>query len=138
MEISHNTPRVNASLGDQKSPGFLALVKSNKTGNEQSPETKSAAEQPETKEEQGSVEKVEDLDEVVKNLNDQVQTVQRSLQFSVDEDTGKQIVTVRDANTNDVIRQLPSEEALELSKRMMEKEKSGNNANISSLFSSIA
>ena len=137
MEINHNTPRVNVNLGDNQSPGFLTLVKSKKVTNDQLPEAKNVTAVEKTKEDP-AVEKIEDLDEVVKSLNEQVQSVQRNLQFSIDEATGKQVVIVSDAKTDDVIRQLPSEEALELAKRMMEKEKSGEKGNISNLFSSTA
>jgi len=137
MEITQNTPRVNVNLGDNQSPGFLALVKSKKVSNEPLPEAKHVKAIEKAKEEP-VVDKVEDLDEVVKSLNSQVQNVQRNLQFSVDKATGKQVVTVTDSITDDVIRQLPSEEALELAKRMIEKEKGGDSGNVSSLFSSIA
>jgi flagellar protein FlaG len=40
------------------------------------------------------------------------------LQFSVDEDTGRSIITLTDRNTNEVIRQIPSEEALALARAM--------------------
>jgi flagellar protein FlaG len=138
MEINHNTPSANSNLGDQKTPGFLSLVKANKVSNEPPVEVKAVEKAPDVKVETATVDKVEDLDEVIKSLNDHVQTVQRNLQFSVDKATGKQVVTVTDSITDDVIRQLPSEEALELAKRMIEKEKNGEDTNVSSLFSSIA
>ncbi len=138
MEINHNTPSISVNLGDHKTSGFLSLVKSNKVTEEPLPKVKDVKAVEKTKEDAVVVEKVENLDEVVKSLNDQVQNVQRNLQFSIDEATGKQVVIVSDANTDDVIRQLPSEEALELAKRMIEKEKAGEKGNVSSLFSSTA
>ena len=42
----------------------------------------------------------------------------RQLNFSVDEDSNKQIVKVTDAESGDVIRQIPSEEVLQLSERL--------------------
>jgi flagellar protein FlaG len=42
----------------------------------------------------------------------------RELNFSIDEDTGQTVVTVRDASTGDVIRQMPNEEALRLAKAL--------------------
>lgn len=41
-----------------------------------------------------------------------------NLQFSVDDDTGKTVVRVVDKTTGDVIRQIPSEEVIALSKAM--------------------
>lgn len=60
------------------------------------------------------------LDKVVKNLNEFVQVIQRKLQFSVDEDSGKTVVKVIDSETDQVIRQIPSEEILEMQNRLGE------------------
>ena len=38
----------------------------------------------------------------------------RALQFSVDDATGRTVVTVKDAATGETIRQIPSEEAMRL------------------------
>ena len=38
----------------------------------------------------------------------------RELQFSIDDDTGETVVTVRDKATGDIIRQIPNAEALRL------------------------
>lgn len=42
----------------------------------------------------------------------------RELNFSIDQETGDTVVTVRDANTGEVIRQMPNEEALRLAKAL--------------------
>jgi flagellar protein FlaG len=39
----------------------------------------------------------------------------QSLQFSLDKDSGKTVVKVMDTETNEVIRQIPTEEVLALS-----------------------
>ena len=62
-----------------------------------------------------SQETKEALNGAVRDLNDFVQTVRRELQFSVDEDTGRSIVTVLNKETDEVVRQIPSEEALAIS-----------------------
>ncbi|MEE9343526.1 MAG: flagellar protein FlaG [Gammaproteobacteria bacterium] len=56
-------------------------------------------------------EKVEDA--VVK-ISDYVQNLQRDLQFNVDKDSGRVVIKVLDSKTNELIRQIPSEEILEL------------------------
>lgn len=56
----------------------------------------------------------EDLDATVRKLSDYVQSVERSLRFSVDEDSGRTVVKVMDIETDEVIRQIPAEEALRL------------------------
>ena len=53
------------------------------------------------------------LDEVVAVLNDFVQQIQRDLNFSVDEDSGRTVVKVLDTETKEVIRQIPSQEVLD-------------------------
>lgn len=58
------------------------------------------------------------LDEAVKAVNDFVNPVNNSLQFRVDDDTGKTIVKVIDKTTNEVIRQFPSEEMIAIAKAL--------------------
>jgi flagellar protein FlaG len=49
-----------------------------------------------------------------------VQNISRELRFSVDEGTGRTVLTVMDGNTEQVIRQIPGEEVLELAERLMD------------------
>ncbi len=56
----------------------------------------------------------EELNAVVSRLGDHVQSIQRALDFSVDEETGRTVITVTDAKTDQVIRQIPPEEALHM------------------------
>ena len=58
------------------------------------------------------------LDEAVKTVNDFVMTVNNSLQFSIDDDTGVTVVKVIDSATKEVIKQIPSKEMLELAKAL--------------------
>jgi len=62
----------------------------------------------------------EQLNEMVDELNGLAQTVQRQLQFSIDEDNGEVIVKVVDAETRDVVREIPPEEIREMQKRLSE------------------
>ncbi len=64
--------------------------------------------------------KGEKLDHSVRNLNDFVQSVKRNLQFSIDNDSGRTVVKVVDADTDKVIRQIPSDEVLAMAKRLEE------------------
>lgn len=64
--------------------------------------------------------KNDELDDVVKNLNDHIQQYRRELQFEVDEKSGRTVVKVMDIETNEVIRQMPSEEVLAMSHRLTE------------------
>ncbi len=60
------------------------------------------------------------LNTIVKELNDFVQVVQRRLEFSIDQDNGEVIVRVVDAETRDVVREIPAEEVREMRKRLSE------------------
>ena len=56
------------------------------------------------------------LEEAVKAVNDFLQPINNALQFNIDDETGKTIVKVVDATTNELIRQFPSEEMLSIAK----------------------
>lgn len=62
----------------------------------------------------------EELQNAVIELNKAVQNIQRNLEFSVDDITGRTVVKVVDKQTDEVIRQMPSEEALKLAQHMHE------------------
>lgn len=64
----------------------------------------------------------ESLDQAVSRLNDFVQTVQRDLQFEVDNNSGKTIVRVVDQQTDKVIRQIPDDVALRLAENLQQDE----------------
>lgn len=51
--------------------------------------------------------------ESVARLQDHVQTLHRELHFRIDEATGQTVVRVVDADTGALIRQMPSQDALE-------------------------
>lgn len=56
----------------------------------------------------------EELTGAVNQLNGYLEETHRSLRFSIDDDSGRTIVRVVDTETDDVIRQIPSEEMLAL------------------------
>ena len=62
----------------------------------------------------------EQLRERVAELNDYIQTIQRSVQFMIDNDSGRTVVKVVDTNTDELIRQIPSEELLNISRTLRE------------------
>ncbi len=63
----------------------------------------------------------QNLDNAVQQLNDYAQSINRSLEFNLDEDSGKMVVKVMDSETDELIRQIPSEEALRIAKQINEK-----------------
>ena len=58
------------------------------------------------------------LEKAVKDLSEGAQNTQRSLQFSIDESSGRTVIKVVDKITQEVIRQIPEEEVLALAARL--------------------
>jgi flagellar protein FlaG len=56
----------------------------------------------------------EQVQSAVSALNDYVQTIQRTLSFSIEENTGITVVKVFDSETEELIRQIPLEETIKL------------------------
>ena len=54
----------------------------------------------------------------VQQLNDYVQSFQRNLRFSLDEESGRSVVRVVDTSTDEVIRQIPNDVALRLARNL--------------------
>ena len=62
----------------------------------------------------------EALEKVVSQLNAYIQNTQRDVDFSVDDSTGRVVVRVIDSESEEVIRQIPSEEMLAISRHLIE------------------
>lgn len=60
----------------------------------------------------------EELLSKIAKVNDYVQSVQRDLQFSVDEELDKTVVRVVDRDSGELIRQIPEDIFLELARRL--------------------
>lgn len=58
------------------------------------------------------------LEQALNTLSEHVQNLNRTLQFSVDRDSGRTIIKVIDSETNEVIRQIPQEEMLVIANRL--------------------
>lgn len=56
------------------------------------------------------------LSAAVSEMNEFVQSIQRELHFTIDEDSGRTVVKVIDKSTNEVIRQVPPEDLLAMLK----------------------
>ena len=66
----------------------------------------------------------EQVKEAVSKLNDYVQSTQRTLNFQMDEDSGKTVIKVYDTLSAELIRQIPNELALELAQNLNDEEPS--------------
>ena len=62
----------------------------------------------------------DELNDVAKELTEMMAIMQKGLKFSVDDDSGKRVIKVQDIESGDVIRQIPSEEALKLAEKLSE------------------
>ena len=62
----------------------------------------------------------EELQGIVEKLNEHIQSVQRNLNFSVDDSSGKTVIRVVDTSTEELVRQIPSEDALRISQSIQE------------------
>jgi flagellar protein FlaG len=82
--------------------------------------TQAISRQADTVKQEEGVASIEQVDEALGNINQYLQSTSTQLSFSVDEATDRSIVTVTDAATGDVIRQIPSEEVLKFAERLNE------------------
>ncbi|WP_054112967.1 flagellar protein FlaG [Marinagarivorans algicola] len=60
------------------------------------------------------------LELAVETANNFVQTVQRDLHFSIDQESERTVVKVVESSSGDIIRQIPNESFLELARKMKE------------------
>src|SRR5690242_15541463 len=58
------------------------------------------------------------IESVTRQIDSFLRSINKSLQFHVDQATGEMIVTIRDDETGEVIRQVPGEDALRIAQRI--------------------
>jgi flagellar protein FlaG len=61
------------------------------------------------------------IESVTRQIDSFLRSINKSLQFRVDQATGEMVVTIRDDETGEVIRQVPGEDALRIAQRIEEK-----------------
>ncbi|WP_343377242.1 flagellar protein FlaG [Shewanella sp. A32] len=62
----------------------------------------------------------DNLQSVTEQLSQTMEMMRKGLQFRVDEQSGENVVSVFDIESGDVIRQIPSDEALKLAAKLSE------------------
>lgn len=62
--------------------------------------------------------KPEEVQDAAQKIEQFTQNIAQNLKFSVDEDTGKTVVKIVDTQTQEVIRQIPSEEAISIARTL--------------------
>ena len=60
------------------------------------------------------------IEQAVQRMNEHVQLVNRQLEFRIDEESGRTVITVLDSDTQEIIRQIPNEEALHLAHKLQQ------------------
>ena len=58
------------------------------------------------------------IESVTRQIDSYLRSINKSLQFRLDEATGQMVVSICDAETGEVIRQVPGEEALRIAQRI--------------------
>ena len=69
---------------------------------------------------QNDSQSADEIQQDIAKINDQLESMNRSIRFSVDEGTKDIVVKVVDENTGEVIMQIPPEEMLKLRERLNE------------------
>lgn len=110
--VENSAPPVDGAKADSPAPVLATRQVQANTELEQA--DSSAQRQRQDQQDPGKVQ------EAVKNANDFFQIAKRTLQFAIHEDDGRVVVQIKDEKTGQVVRQIPSEEALELAKRLDE------------------
>ncbi|MEY8204764.1 MAG: flagellar protein FlaG [Bermanella sp.] len=109
VELLPHNPLTTASQVKNK------VQDSNNSGNKLPEENVAKAAEPVNK---------ETVENAVSKLNAYVQSTTRTLNFQVDDDSGKTVIKVYDRDSNQLIRQIPNELVLELARRLNEEEPS--------------
>lgn len=65
-------------------------------------------------------EQQEELNAVAQEMSNMMSVMRKGLDFRVDDKSGEAVVSVMDVESGDIIRQIPSEEALKLAQKMSE------------------
>jgi flagellar protein FlaG len=58
----------------------------------------------------------EQLDSAIRDIEKFLGSVERKLEFRVDNEIGRTVITVRDAQTDEVVRQMPTQEVVEMAR----------------------
>lgn len=65
------------------------------------------------------------MKKAAKQLEAHLQSMNRYLEFRIDQESGRMVVTVKDKSTGETIRQIPSEEIMRLAHNLGVKASSG-------------
>ena len=112
INASNGLPQLGLAIRPSSATGAAPAVGAQKPAEakaEQAPSAPPTAEQAR-----------EPVEEAISSIKQFAQSIQRNLNFALDESSGKVVVKVTDAVSGDVIRQMPSEDALRLAESLDE------------------
>ena len=58
------------------------------------------------------------IEQTAEIMNEYAQSIKRQLQFTIDKESGRTVITVLDSDTQEVVRQIPREEALRFARML--------------------
>jgi flagellar protein FlaG len=61
---------------------------------------------------------LEEIRRAAQQIESYLKSVGRQLEFRIDDSTGRTIITVKDSNTGEVVRQIPGDETLRLARSL--------------------
>jgi len=114
---------VRASAGSNGADGRASNEASAAVGSEPPPAEERAPTRPgqDTRSTEELVDMAE-LNQVVESINSYLQATRRALEFSVDDSSGRTVITVMDGDREEVIRQIPPEAVLALAEQIQEEQ----------------
>lgn len=60
----------------------------------------------------------DDVEKIISDINTQLHSMHTELNFSIDKDTDRMVLKIINSKTDEVIRQIPAEEALRIASRL--------------------
>lgn len=115
MQLVANSNRSSAAAGSASSSAVQAY---------QSEQVKESGKQLPANSEKVADVSQEQVKEAVSKLNDYVQSTERTLDFQLDEESGRTVIKVFDKESSELIRQIPDELALTLAQKLNDEEPS--------------
>jgi len=140
MDINPNM--TNIASVDSKSQGVSASLEGQESKVDGVPTKVEAVKKKEVVEEKSTVAEnpvsSEELNAAVEKINNQLKIDQKGLAFSVDEASGRDVVSIFDTESKEVIKQYPTEEVLKLAADLGELAEGGSMERAFNIFTSEA
>lgn len=118
MDIGISNPLSLVTVG-AKSPAGAVSGSVSRPGSASAPEPSARAAAAEQAEQPAESDR-ESVEKAVSSIQGFVQSIRRDLNFAVDDSTGRVVVKVTDSVSGDVVRQIPTEDALRLAENLEE------------------